>query len=165
MITNWGGGHYQLRCAHAAKHVLVAVITNWGLLHSPPPTALRNVQFKRTYGLRYQAYRDVTISQGEFTEGGGGSWVRGIVRILQFDKFWGKNKKFRKIQNARYRKLSFNLNFRITSQTSLAISLNTGLSTKDETSKTTVRNSCCMYVPTVSNNYKILHFFAKSLVI
>ena len=106
-----------------------------------------------------------TISQGEFTERGGGSWVRGIVRILQFDKFWGKNKKFRKIQNARYRKLSFNLNFRITSQTSLAISLNTGLSTKDETSKTTVRNSCCMYVPTVSNNYKILHFFAKSLVI
>ena len=31
-----GGEDYQLRSAHAAKHVWVAVITNWGLL--PPPS-------------------------------------------------------------------------------------------------------------------------------
>ena len=30
-------GDYQLRSVHAAKHVWVAVITNWGLMHSPPP--------------------------------------------------------------------------------------------------------------------------------
>ena len=35
LITNWGGGDYQLRSAHTAKHVRVAVITNWGLLHTP----------------------------------------------------------------------------------------------------------------------------------
>ena len=28
---------YQLRSAHATKHVWVAVITHLGLLHSPPP--------------------------------------------------------------------------------------------------------------------------------
>jgi len=36
VITNWGARDYQLRSAHAAKHVWVAVITKWGLLHSPP---------------------------------------------------------------------------------------------------------------------------------
>ena len=36
MITNWGGGDYQLRSAQAAKHIWVAVITRWGILVSPP---------------------------------------------------------------------------------------------------------------------------------
>ena len=44
LITNWGGGDYQLRSAHAAKHVWVAVIKKWWLLHSPP----RNVALSTT---------------------------------------------------------------------------------------------------------------------
>ena len=32
---NWGG-YYQFRSAPAAKHIWVALITHWGLLHSPP---------------------------------------------------------------------------------------------------------------------------------
>ena len=39
VITNWGGGDYQLRSALAAKHIWVAVITHWGTLDSPPPRA------------------------------------------------------------------------------------------------------------------------------
>ena len=33
-------GDYQLRSAHATKHVWVAVINKKGLLHFPPPLAL-----------------------------------------------------------------------------------------------------------------------------
>ena len=35
LITNWGGGYYQLRSALAAKHIWVEVITRWGILDSP----------------------------------------------------------------------------------------------------------------------------------
>ena len=43
VITNWGGGDYQLRSALAAKQIWVAVITIWGTLDSfPPPVALSN---------------------------------------------------------------------------------------------------------------------------
>ena len=36
VITNWGGGDYQLRSALAAKPIRVAVITIWGTLDSLP---------------------------------------------------------------------------------------------------------------------------------
>ena len=36
VITNWGGGDYQLRSALAAKQIWVAVITIWGTLDSLP---------------------------------------------------------------------------------------------------------------------------------
>ena len=35
VITNWGGGDYQLRIALAAKHIWLVVITRWGTLDSP----------------------------------------------------------------------------------------------------------------------------------
>jgi len=37
VITNWGGGDYQLRSVLAAKQIWVAVITIWGTLDSLPP--------------------------------------------------------------------------------------------------------------------------------
>ena len=36
VITNWGGGDYQLRSVLAAKQIWVAVITIWGTLDSFP---------------------------------------------------------------------------------------------------------------------------------
>ena len=36
VITNWGGGNYQLRSALAAKQIWVAVITIWGTLETLP---------------------------------------------------------------------------------------------------------------------------------
>ena len=38
VITNWGGGNYQLRSALAAKQIWVAVITIWGTLETLPLT-------------------------------------------------------------------------------------------------------------------------------
>ena len=36
LITNWDGGDYNLRSTHAAKHIWVVVIRNWGGLPSLP---------------------------------------------------------------------------------------------------------------------------------
>jgi len=35
VISNWGGGDYQLRSILSAKHIWVVVITCWGTLNSP----------------------------------------------------------------------------------------------------------------------------------
>ena len=82
VITNWGGGDYQLRSMLASKQIWVAVITIWGTLDSLPRlTWEREMQADVILKEPPPWVPPLSLSGGAHIEGGGGHGPPPFVRL------------------------------------------------------------------------------------
>ena len=109
MITNWGGGDYQLRSALAAKHIWVAVINRWGTSGLPP--SLCNVHaLKVWYYTICEYWRKVWVENLRFKPVSGCIYFYSVlcwIYIYIFNsvlccRLWGVNLQLFIIQNVSY---------------------------------------------------------------